>query len=177
MVLQLSPREFQCVPHWEILSRAEPKNLAKAVVGLVYRPVHFAAPPDHPLFFYHAEKKKREGAVQYTSQESNPEKTPPPKDWGHSCKTKRSTPIFKKQKAYCRREKPTSWVAILFSTYTPCGGIIPCPVSTPCGGKKANPNLGCPPPGDATQPAPEPHPPPHHRDAHPAPHPKQESKP
>lgn len=132
------------------------------------------APRPSPLFFT-TQKRRKERGQSSTRARNRTQENAPAKRLGTLVQNK--TLHANIHKTISSREKPTSWVAILLSTYTPCGGIIPCPVSTPCGGKKANPNLGCPPPDDATQPAPEPHPPPHHRDAHPAPHPKQESKP
>ena len=131
------------------------------------------APRPSPLFLPRRKEEKRGGSPVHESG-IEPGKNAPAKRLGTLVQNK--TLHANIHKTISSREKPTSWVAILFSTYTPCGGIIPCPVSTPCGGKKAIPNLGCLPLGDATQPAPEPRPPPHLRDAHPAPHPKQESK-
>lgn len=135
---------------------------------------HRAPRPPPPPFT--TRKNKKEGTVQHTSRESNPEPSPP-KLLETLVQNKNAPHHYSQNKTCYRGKSPTSWVTILFSTCTPCGGTIPRPAPTPCGGKKANPNPRYPPPSDATQPAPEPHPPPHHRDAHPDPHPKQESKP
>lgn len=133
---------------------------------------HRAPRPPLPPFTTRKTRKRGQSSTRAGNRTRN---RPHQNFWRHSCKTKTLHTTI--HKTIWSRNSPTSWVAILFSTCTPCGGTIPRPAPTPCGGKKANPNPRYPPPSDATQPAPEPHPPPHHRDAHPDPHPKQESKP
>lgn len=143
--------------------------------------------PRPPPFFLPRRKEEKEGQSS-TRAGNRTRKTPPPKSFLGALVQNKNAPRQYSQNNIVKKN-PTSWVAILFSTCIPCGennslsgiytvwgNIVPARHVHRVG-ETISPNLGCPPPGDATQPAPEPHPPPHHRDAHPDPHPKQESKP